>query len=80
MVLVLLILVDIFVNLKYNMSLLHICFFFLLLLTFVDNSNCSCYVFREAFIKMAKKLSAFVIVPLFDNSPKMAISGHITFN
>lgn len=27
---------------------------------FVDSSNCSCYVFREAFIKMTKKLSAFI--------------------
>lgn len=27
---------------------------------FVDSSNCSCYVFREAFIKMTKKIGAFI--------------------
>ena len=41
---------------------MNICFFFQLLMIFVDSSNCSCYVFRVAFIKMTKKLSAFICV------------------
>ena len=53
---------------------MNICFFFQLLMIFVDSSNCSCYVFRVAFIKMAKKLSAFIYV-----SPK-SLSSFVKYS